>query len=82
MTKPTPVAKPAAKRPLSGNAPKAQQPEAKPAAAIAHEHVVLAASFEVHGADGVRTFKAGKRSLPSHLAAQARAKGLVAPDAE
>jgi hypothetical protein len=77
-------AKPPAKRPLAGAALKAQQAKAAKASAVSqeHEHVVLTAPFEVHDANGFRTFKAGPRSLPNALAALARARGLVAASDE
>jgi hypothetical protein len=69
-----------AKRPLSGAALKAQQAKAAKVSEATgdHEHVVLTSSFEVHDANGLRTFKAGPRSLPKALAAEARRRGLVA----
>jgi hypothetical protein len=79
MPKTKPAAKPAATRALSGAALKAHQAKAAKATAPApHEHLVLTAALEVHDADGLRTFKAGPRSLPKALADLARARGLVA----
>jgi hypothetical protein len=43
--------------------------------------VVLTAPFEVHDANGFRTFKAGPRSLPKALAAEARAAAWSPPQA-
>jgi hypothetical protein len=80
MTKSKPAAKPAAKRPTPTAPRKAQPAGAAKAAAgdSAHEHVELTAPFEVHDANGFRTFKPGPRSLPKALAAEARRRGLVA----
>lgn len=83
MPKTTPAA--AKSRPARKAAPTKAKASPKPLAspaqaapAPAHEHVVLTGPFETHQG-GSRIFRAGPRSLPPHLAAEARAKGLVAP---
>jgi hypothetical protein len=72
---------PAKARRLSGAALKASEAKAAKAATLAsptHEQVVLSRDFE-SDQDGPRVFRAGAHHLPKHLAAEARAKGLVAP---